>query len=183
MVVAEGAGEPVPPGEVEGAVEAGVEVVDVVVLGALREGREEDAQGAGRVDPEGQAVAAVAHHVHAVHGPHEAHHGDGVPRGLPVDVRHHGRVEGRERHGDVEDVPVRRAEHRQVAARRVVPLVHAPVQRLAVVHRRVHREEVGVVEHHHRPREQQAAHHVARNLTPAHEPIPAPKKSINLNHP
>ena len=144
------------------------------MLRALRQRREEHSHGARDVDPGRELVAAVAHHVHAVHSPHEEHDVDGIPCGLAVHVGHHGRIEWRKCEGDVEDVAVRGVEDRQIAMSCMVPLMDLFVHRLEVMHQCVHCKEIGVVEDHYRPCEEQAAYYVARDLHPAYEPMSAP---------
>ena len=65
VILPVGAKQAVPPGEVEGAVEARVDVVQEVGLGGGGQGREADACGDGGVQPQRGLVAAVAQDVGA----------------------------------------------------------------------------------------------------------------------
>ena len=72
MVLPVGAAEAVPPGEVEGAVVARVDVVQEVGLGGGGQGGEADAGGDGGVQPQRGLVAAVAQDVGAHLQSHDA---------------------------------------------------------------------------------------------------------------
>lgn len=63
MLVFERASHPIPPREIQGAIEPRVYVVNEVILGPLRPRGSEDAERQGKVDPRRKVVAGMAHDV------------------------------------------------------------------------------------------------------------------------
>jgi hypothetical protein len=173
VILAERAGEPIPPREVEGPVEARVQVMDVVVLGPLREGREEHPERRGGGEPQRELVAAMAHEVHIRHRPQQVEHVDGIPRRPLVNVGDDAGVEHEEREHEVKGIAIGRAEDGEVPEGRVVPPVDFGVQALGAVQQGVDGKEVGVVEHHNRPRELETPQNVTREFTSAYKPMSA----------
>lgn len=141
--------------------------MDVMVFRPLCQWGEQNPKRSRNINPCGKLIPAMPHHVDPIHGPEKKRQIDRVPCRLEVDVyRKHG-VERCKCEGYVEQVAVGCAEDGQIAVGGMVPLMHSPVQGFEVVHERMDREEIGVVEDHHHPCEEETAQNVARELHPA----------------